>query len=378
MSDSNEHAAETGALLRRLAEILGLEVCLYYDFGDRRRPVIPRVGLDGELGGSLGSEEFVGSCSAALGDSAAPKVYPFPLEHRGCAEPLDHLGLRSYGVWPVNRSGSLTGMLLAGSRQEGLIDERVSSLLSLTCAVLATENTTPAPGSREARELILQLSEAEERSRKQIAELFHGELQQVLAGVKMHVDMAARRAAEDAYLSARLATAAKLLNQVIERTRTISNELHPSTLQRGGFLRGLGTLVSQMEQIHGLHVQLSVTDAIPRIPDQASLILYRAVQELLFNVVRHGETDTAAVELHRREGRLQVVVEDGGRGFDPQEPTAAGVGIPTVRDRLGALGGLLEIKSRPGEGAQCTITLPIDEENALSRPESGVDPYVDP
>jgi signal transduction histidine kinase len=91
------------------------------------------------------------------------------------------------------------------------------------------------------------------------------------------------------------------------------------------------------------------------------VLLFQVVRELLFNVVKHADTDRALVTLDDEDGTLVITVEDEGRGFDPDtlEPkTEGGFGLFSVRERLRLFGGHLEIDSTPGNGTRMTAVLP--------------------
>lgn len=93
------------------------------------------------------------------------------------------------------------------------------------------------------------------------------------------------------------------------------------------------------------------------------VLLFQAVRELLFNVVKHAGVDHATVLLGEEGGELVVRVADGGRGFDPAELGAnaqddEAFGLYSVRERLGFFGGRMEIDAAPGEGARVTLRMP--------------------
>jgi CheY-like chemotaxis protein len=86
------------------------------------------------------------------------------------------------------------------------------------------------------------------------------------------------------------------------------------------------------------------------------------VQELLFNVVKHGETQSAEVSLSEQDGFLTVRVSDDGAGFDPESLDSAlgspGLGLLSLRERIRSIGGTLDIRSAPGEGSRIVLSVP--------------------
>jgi CheY-like chemotaxis protein len=117
-----------------------------------------------------------------------------------------------------------------------------------------------------------------------------------------------------------------------------------------------------MADKHGLFVDLEA-EADGLIPEQMRFLLFDSVRELLFNVVKHSRTSSAAISVRRVNAHLQVTVSDQGVGFDPIAMTVAGAkgagfGLFSIRERLELLGGDLKIHSAIDQGSRFTITLP--------------------
>ena len=101
------------------------------------------------------------------------------------------------------------------------------------------------------------------------------------------------------------------------------------------------------------------------VAQDVSIMLFHATRELLFNVVKHAGVKSARVEVILRDGEIRIEVADEGAGFDPAELRAGeGVsgkfGLFSIRERLGLLGGRLEIESAPGQGSRFTLIAPLD------------------
>jgi CheY-like chemotaxis protein len=100
-------------------------------------------------------------------------------------------------------------------------------------------------------------------------------------------------------------------------------------------------------------------------------MLFQAVRELLFNVVKHAFTRKVSLELTRTNDQIQVVVEDNGVGFDPKEIRgeqgySGGFGLFSIRERISLLGGRMEIDSASGRGARFKLTIPVSPGTADS------------
>lgn len=88
--------------------------------------------------------------------------------------------------------------------------------------------------------------------------------------------------------------------------------------------------------------------------------VYRIVQELLNNVMKHAQAQEVFLQVSREDGQLHISVEDDGVGFDPSQSAArAGIGLAGIRTRVGLLGGTLDLQSHAGHGTRVFLALPV-------------------
>jgi signal transduction histidine kinase len=115
-----------------------------------------------------------------------------------------------------------------------------------------------------------------------------------------------------------------------------------------------------MDQSYDLTVEVEAGGSLKTTDENLRFLLFRLVRELLFNVVKHAETDRASIRLAKQDGRLQVVIEDDGRGFDPStlDDQDGGLGLVSVRERIRMIAGEFEVDSAPGEGTRVVIDVP--------------------
>ncbi|HON67798.1 MAG TPA: PAS domain-containing protein [Phycisphaerae bacterium] len=224
--------------------------------------------------------------------------------------------------------------------------------------------------SEQLRVLATQLTQAENRERRRLALLMHDHLQQLLIAARMKIGAIAQVVRED-----RAATwvrqAAQLLDESIAASRSLSVELSPPMLYESGLGAALDWLAQQMEEKHGLRVDVQASDE-PEDED-IRVFLFQCVRELLFNVVKHAQVPQAEVRVKRLdEDRIIITVSDRGKGFDLaklQERWAKGdsFGLRSVHERLGLLGGSFEIRTAPGEGMEARLIAPIRGQRAYGR-----------
>ena len=104
----------------------------------------------------------------------------------------------------------------------------------------------------------------------------------------------------------------------------------------------------------GLSVDFVAGLGADQLPPEVATALYRIVQEALTNVAKHADAHTVSILLTRKNGRVTLVIEDDGRGFDPARP-ADGFGLQGMRERVDLLGGALEVESRAGAGTTLAV-----------------------
>lgn len=212
------------------------------------------------------------------------------------------------------------------------------------------------------RALAHDLTLTEQRERQRIAEELHDYLAQMLVVTRLKIRQADKMISTQP-ASDVLDEADGLIDQSLTYTRTLVAELMPPTLRQFGLAPGLRWLGEQMGH-QGLHVDVDVPDVTPSLPEDHTALLYQCVRELLFNVLKHAGTKAAAVRMTQDDrGRLQIVVRDEGYGCDPEvvmESRGDKFGLFSVRERMEALGGWMELESKAGGGTMVTLGLSAD------------------
>jgi PAS domain S-box-containing protein len=215
---------------------------------------------------------------------------------------------------------------------------------------------------REAlRKLAAEISQTQEKERRQIAVDLHDHIGQnlVLAKIKLG-ELNALLAGQ---YSASIEQVRVLVDQSIKDTRSLIRDLSPQVLYELGLEAALDWLVEQTQTKYGLRCVAEITP-IPRgIREDIRVILFQAARELLVNVAKHARAKQARVILKEDEGCVTIEVADDGCGFDPcslslPSSTARGFGLFSIRERVGLLGGAMHIDSAPKQGTRVTVTVP--------------------
>ena len=214
---------------------------------------------------------------------------------------------------------------------------------------------------RQLQRLALEVTQSEERERRRLAKLLHDDLQQVLAGTKLHVALVANHA-KQGRLDDAIEALSGLLDEAIEKARSLSHELSPPVLRQHGLSAALEWLSKRMHRLHKLQVELDAAPDAEPPDEQIRIFLYQSARELLFNVIKHAGVADARLRLTAEGDSVVLSVQDQGRGFDPQalQQGSAGLGLISIRERASLLGGSLDVSSSPGEGSTFTLSLPIE------------------
>jgi PAS domain S-box-containing protein len=226
----------------------------------------------------------------------------------------------------------------------------------------------------QLRALAGQLTLAEQRERSRLAKVLHDHLQQLLVAAKFRTAVVGM--GENDLLKQATWEIEELIDESIRASRSLTAELSPPILHQTGLNAGFEWLVKEMADKQGLFVNLK-TEESGDLPDDERILLFESVRELLFNVVKHAHTRSANVNLRRIDSYLQVIVSDGGVGFDMAAMPVPGeqgsrFGLFGIRERLELMGGSLEIQSAPGQGSRFIISLPVARPMAIDAPSRDV------
>lgn len=199
-----------------------------------------------------------------------------------------------------------------------------------------------------------------EDERRRLSRELHDETAQVFSAVKMQLEALRPLLAPDA--SPRLDRTLSLVDTGIASIRQVTSDLRPMLLDDLGLRPALHSLVTDFTERTGLLVVFGAPPALPLLPDDADLAVFRALQEALSNIVRHADAQRVDVTVVVDDTTLTLVVRDDGRGFPTLhngrlKDTEHRMGLTGMRERLLAVGGALAIANRT-PGAELTISVP--------------------
>jgi signal transduction histidine kinase len=144
--------------------------------------------------------------------------------------------------------------------------------------------------------------------------------------------------------------------------RTISNDLRPGVLHQHGFYKAITELVNSINDTSAIKIMLSIKGNKRPMYADMEIHVYRIVQEVLANVLKHSGATQVKLLLAQHGGKLSMQLADNGKGFDPQIVFAqqGGLGLQNIINRVELLKGDIDINSKTGNGTIYKIKLPIN------------------
>lgn len=266
---------------------------------------------------------------------------------------------------------SVVAMAVRGRRQQLRVRDLLERIGTFNAQLQDRVDTQTAALRRRAEEveaLARALTEAESRERERIAQLLHDDLQQLLYGLKIHLEMLARMDGAHANEFERVD---EYVDEAISQTRLLTTELHPPTLDGDGVGAALGWVAEFARSRYNLTVHLDVGRDRALSPDVLALAT-RIARELLLNVVKHAGTMEVWVRVWCDAEACYLRVRDEGYGADPPEGTVlpedgaggTGRGLADIQRRIRLAGGWVEVETRPEQGMTVTVCIPARAEGA--------------
>lgn len=218
---------------------------------------------------------------------------------------------------------------------------------------------------KELRKLTIELLLSEQSESQRIAEILHDDIGQLIGSAlirikllrKEDLPLVARQNAEAAYST---------LELILRQTRNLTFELSCPLVDELGLDLALEELCKSMTLDHGVCFKYNSNHDLLPLPLDRKVLLFRAVRELLTNVLKHADAQNTTVELAWRKTEACIRVEDDGCGFDASIAgqgfsPSGGYGLFSLQESIQHIGGMLEIESAPNAGTRVSISLPIKD-----------------
>jgi two-component system, NarL family, sensor kinase len=193
--------------------------------------------------------------------------------------------------------------------------------------------------------------ETQEEERTRIAKDLHDEVGGTLAALKLKL--------QNNNLNVNNHSAVDIVDQLARNVRQISHNMMPDAIEKFGLKNALAGYMSKlnMQSDTVFKFQLDALESI-KFSESREVAIYRIVQEVLTNALKHAKAKVVYVQMYESEGELSISIEDDGTGFQ-QQKMAEGIGMKNIYSRVNFLSGTIEYQSQPEKGTNVQINIPI-------------------
>ncbi len=223
-----------------------------------------------------------------------------------------------------------------------------------------------AKANESLRQLFVRLLSAQEDERKRLAGEIHDTLGACLSAIKFKVAGFLQGLGETAEGKVEsLKAVIPVIQEGIEECRRIQMDLRPSMLDDLGLLPTLSWFFRRFQTIYsGIRIEQRIDLREDEVPNALKVVIYRVIQEAMNNVAKHSKAELVRPSLRRMNDRMELAVEDNGRGFDLEkalglESSRRGLGLTSMKERVELSGGSFVIESTQGEGTIIRGSWPI-------------------
>jgi signal transduction histidine kinase len=196
---------------------------------------------------------------------------------------------------------------------------------------------------------------AQEQERERIGEALHNGVAQLLYAMHTRLDMINVATEQD---QEKKDNVYSILQQAIKDARTVSYELVPSSLRDHGVAVALESLIAKIIVDSKPSIQIKIEGLEKRLPEKFEYSIFRIVQELLNNIIKHSEAKDGQIKIKLTKKELELIVRDNGKGFDSSQASLKGIGLQHIKNRVALLNGDMKISSN-NKGTAITINVPV-------------------
>jgi len=267
--------------------------------------------------------------------------------------------VESFEIELLTKTGKTKDVLLSATLEGDMIS---GMIMDITIRKHLFEQVQVSQGHLQS--LSRRLMEVQESERRFLASELHDQIGQNLTALSINLNVIRSRFSEevDIKIVDRLEDSLKLVEETIERVRSVMAGLRPPVLDDYGLAVALRWYTERFSERNAVVTIVQEKEFLSCLPLTVETALFRIVQEVLTNVSKHANAKHVIITLERINGVVQLVVSDDGAGFDPSVlrklKKQPGWGLITIEERAKAMGGNVYVKSAPGKGTRIIIQVP--------------------
>lgn len=200
--------------------------------------------------------------------------------------------------------------------------------------------------------------EGQEKERSRIAGDLHDRLGSLLSTVKLHFSSLEENVDPGKEARESFHYALQLLDDSVDEVRSVSRNLTTGVLTQFGLFAAVESMKEAINSARKIKMHIIRSGTEMRLDVDVEINLFRIIQELVTNVIRHAHTDEIFVQFVGNDNRLNIIIEDHGIGFNMKNIESEGIGLSNMKDRVESIGGVFSIDSVVGEGTTIIIDIP--------------------
>ena len=198
--------------------------------------------------------------------------------------------------------------------------------------------------------------EGQEKERQLIANDLHDDLGGLMATVKLHFNALKDKNTPELYNKTN-----SLIDEAYQKVRSVAHVKNSGVIAKQGLLKAIHNMADKVSGSDKIEVNVIDHGLEKRLENSLELTLFRIIQELITNIIKHAEATEASLHLTNHEDSINIIIEDNGKGFNPSQVTKTnkGMGISSIDKRVAHLNGTMTIESEPNKGTNIIIDIPI-------------------
>ncbi len=220
---------------------------------------------------------------------------------------------------------------------------------------LKTQKLTNQLKEEELKSIDAMIS-GQEKERLRIANDLHDDLGSLMATIKMHFGTFKDQTSDNLYKQTN-----NLIDEAYQKIRNIAHAKNSGVLAKEGLLKAVKKLAKTISASENLKISVYENGLDQRLENSLELTLFRIIQELVTNVLKHAKATEVDIHINQHKNKLNIMIEDNGKGFNPDQITKTnpGMGLSSIDKRIEHLEGNMVIESKPNNGTSVIIDLPI-------------------
>nr|WP_321237072.1 sensor histidine kinase [uncultured Psychroserpens sp.] len=198
--------------------------------------------------------------------------------------------------------------------------------------------------------------EGQEKERQRIANDLHDDLGGLMATVKLHFNALKEKQTPELYTKTN-----QLIDEAYDKVRTVAHAKNSGVIAKQGLLKAVKDMADNISAVNTISIDVIDHGLENRLENSLELTIFRIIQELVTNIIKHAQATEATIHITNHEDSLNILVEDNGIGFNPSQVTKTnkGMGISSIDKRVAHLEGTMTIESENNQGTTIIIDLPI-------------------